>query len=198
MQKQKNGGKVLMHSKSTRVIILFAVFIMIILNAKNIFRHFYPAKYSAYIIEYSKKYNLDPFFVSAVIKVESNFNEKAKSSKNAYGLMQITEDTGKWAASKMKMTDFKVDMLYDPETNIKIGCWYLNNLSSEFKGDIELILAAYNGGRGNVQKWLKSSEHSADGKSLQYIPFKETDQYIKKVKVNYNIYKFLYKIKNNR
>lgn len=182
-----------MHRKLTGTIILLMIFVMIIINAKNILRHFYPIKYSNYIMEYSKEYKLDPFFVCAVIKTESNFNEKAKSSKNAYGLMQITGDTAKWTASKMEITDFSSDMLYDPQVNIKMGCWYLNNLSSEFKGNIKLILAAYNGGRGNVKKWLKSDEHSSDGKNLEYIPFKETDRYIKKVKVNYNIYNFLYK-----
>jgi soluble lytic murein transglycosylase len=83
-------------------------------------------------------------------------------------------------------------MLNDPEFNIRIGCWYLNNLNTEFKYNTEVVLAAYNGGRGNVQKWLKSSEHSSDGKTLKYIPFKETDKYVKKVRVNYRIYKYLY------
>lgn len=183
-----------MNFKAAKGFIIFAIFVTLILNVKNIIRYFYPIKYANYIIEYSSKYKLDPYFVSAVIKAESDFNEKAKSSKDAYGLMQITSETGKWAASKMKISDFESEMLYNPEINIKIGCWYLNDLSSEFKGNMDLVLASYNGGRGNVQKWLKNTEHSDDGKNLQYIPFKETDKYIKKVKVNYSIYKFLYKV----
>ncbi|EPS47163.1 transglycosylase SLT domain-containing protein [Clostridium botulinum CFSAN002367] len=107
--------------------------------------------------------------------------------------MQITPETGEWVAEKMGMKDFNIDDLKDPETNIKMGCWYLNNLKEEFDGNMDLVLAAYNGGRGNVQKWLKDSEHSKDGESLHYIPFKETDKYVKKVKAIYNIYRFLYK-----
>lgn len=131
--------------------------------------------------------------VAAVIKTESNFKPDAKSNKDAYGLMQITPSTAQWAAKEMGIQDYEENMLLDPEFNIKMGCWYIDNLKKEFNGDINLVLAAYNGGRGNVQKWLSSSDHSKDGKNLYYIPFKETDEYIKKVKVNYNIYKFLYK-----
>lgn len=168
------------------------IVVVLVLNVPNIIKYFYPYKYSNYIIEYSKQNNLDPLFVAAVIKTESNFNENALSNKNAYGLMQITAETAQWSSSKMGIVDFKLDMLKDPEYNIKIGCWYLNNLDKEFN-NFDLVLAAYNGGRGNVQKWLKNSNHSVDGKNLQYIPFKETDKYVKKVNVNYSIYRFLYK-----
>ncbi len=150
-------------------------------------------RYKDYIDMYARQSNLDPYFVAAVIKTESNFKKTATSKKNAQGLMQITPETGKWIAEQMKMTNFNVNDLKDTETNIKMGCWYLNNLKKEFNGNMDLVLAAYNGGRGNVQKWLKDAEHSKDGENLHYIPFKETDKYVKKVKVVYNIYKFLYK-----
>ena len=78
-----------------------------------------------------------------------------------------------------------------------MGCWYLNNLSKEFNGDTELILAAYNGGRGNVNKWLSNGEYSKDGKALHKIPFKETEEYVRKVKFSYNIYKYLYNLEKN-
>ncbi len=166
--------------------------LILLMNAKNIIKHFFPLKYSENIIKYSYKYELDPYLVAAVIKTESNFNKEAKSNKNAYGLMQITPDTAEWAAEKMSIKNFNTSMLKDAEFNINMGCWYLDNLKEEFDNNIELVLAAYNGGRGNVQKWLKNEEHSVDGKKLNYIPFKETDKYVKKVKVNYNIYKYLY------
>ncbi len=162
------------------------------MNARNIIKFFYPLKYSECIVKYSYKYKLDPYLVSAIIKTESNFNKDAKSNKNAYGLMQITPDTAKWAAEKMNIKNFNVEMLNDADFNISMGCWYLSNLKEEFNDNMELVLAAYNGGRGNVQKWLKNSEHSSDGKNLHYIPFKETDKYVKKVKVNCNIYERLY------
>lgn len=167
--------------------------IIAIFSAKSVIRYYFPLKYSDYIVKYSKEYGLDAYFVMAVIKTESNFKRNVKSNKNAIGLMQITPDTAKWAAEKMNITDFQEGMLYDPEFNIRMGCWYLNDLKMEFNNNMKLVLAAYNGGRGNVQKWLSDSEHSTDGENLDYIPFKETDKYIKRVEVNYRIYKFLYK-----
>lgn len=174
------------------IIVLIFIVIIVLLNINNIMQYFYPLKYENYIVKYSKQYGLDPLLVAAIIKTESNFNPDAKSSKNAYGLMQITDSTADWAAEKMEIQNFKPDMLYDPETNIKMGCWYLHELSTEFNGNMDVILAAYNGGRGNVQRWLNDYSHSKDGKSLSYIPFRETDKYVKRVNVNYKIYKKLY------
>ncbi|WP_333859958.1 lytic transglycosylase domain-containing protein [Clostridium sp.] len=179
--------------KSKMRIVAVVLIIIAIFSAKSMVRYYFPLKYSNYIVKYSKEYSLDVYLVIAVIRTESNFKRYVKSNKNAIGLMQITPDTAKWAAEKMNIADFNEDMLYDPEFNIRMGCWYLNDLKTEFNDDMKLVLAAYNGGRGNVQKWLKNSEHSTDGKNLDYIPFQETDKYIKKVEVNYRIYKYLYK-----
>src|SRR3712207_9066519 len=73
-----------------------------------------------------------------------------------------------------------------------MGCWYIDNLKKEFNNNIKLVLAAYNGGRGNVKKWLKNKENSRNGIDLHYIPFKETDKYVKRVEVSQKIFEFLY------
>lgn len=152
----------------------------------------YPYEYKEFVDKHSKEYNLDPLFVLAVIKAESNFDSDAKSYKDAHGLMQLTDDTARWASKEMQIEQYDVSMLMDPEFNISMGCWYIDNLYKEFN-NLDLVLAAYNGGRGNVNKWLNDYQYSKDGKMLDYIPFKETDKYVKRVKVNYNIYKFLYR-----
>jgi soluble lytic murein transglycosylase len=169
------------------------VIILAVLNIPNIVRYYFPLYYSPYIESYSKQYSLNPYLVAAVIRTESNFRTDAKSHKDAYGLMQITLSTGEWAASEMKLDSFSAEKLQEPEYNIRMGCWYLDNLKKEFGANMDLVLAAYNGGRGNVQKWLADTDHSLDGKSLYYIPFKETDKYVKRVKAYYNVYKILYK-----
>lgn len=168
----------------TFFIILFIGFIKI--------KDIYPLKYYNYVDKYSTMYDLDKFLVLSVIKAESNFDKNAVSHEGARGLMQITPSTGEWIAEKMNLIEFSVDKLYDPEINIFMGCWYLNNLRKEFKDNYVLVLSAYNAGRGNVNKWLKNEEYSLDGKNLDYIPFKETELYIKKIKFNYNVYKYLY------
>jgi soluble lytic murein transglycosylase len=175
-----------------RSFVLIAL-VLVVFNLTKIARMFFPLYYTTHIIKYSKEYKVSPYLVAAVIKTESNFIPNAKSSKDANGLMQITTATGEWAAKEMKVNNFSSEMLMEPEFNIKMGCWYINNLKKEFNDNTDLVLAAYNGGRGNVQKWLADLNHSKDGQNLYYIPFKETDKYVKKVKVNYNIYRFLYK-----
>ncbi|WP_373898957.1 lytic transglycosylase domain-containing protein [Haloimpatiens sp. FM7315] len=180
--------------RKIKVIVLFMLIVLAvgILNIEKIAKGIYPYKYNSYIEMYSDKYKVDPYLVLAIIKAESNFDENAKSHRNAIGLMQLTPETAEWISIKLKMKDFSEDILYKPEINISMGSWYVNDLKKEFKNNLDLMLAAYNAGRGNVGKWLKDSNYSDDGKKLKYIPFKETDKYVKKVKVNYNIYKSLY------
>lgn len=153
----------------------------------------YPLAYKDYINEYSRKYNIDPFLVSAIINVESRYDKNAVSHKDARGLMQIGAKTGKWASEELGIEDYHENMLFDPKSNIQIGTWYLNNLNSEFKNNLDLVLAAYNAGSGNVQKWRMDKNYSMDGEKLHKIPFKETEEYLKKVKSNYKIYKIIYK-----
>lgn len=175
------------------LILILAIFILSLSMMYFAIRIMYPLKYKDTIVEYSKKYDLDPYLVAAVIRTESGFRPKAKSNKNAMGLMQLTDSTAEWVAKEMGIKDFNIEDLNNPERNISMGCWYLENLNKEFKYDSNLVLAAYNAGRGNVNKWLKDDRYSNDGVTLEFIPFKETDKYVKKVDVNYKIYKFLYK-----
>ena len=141
-----------------------------------------------YVEFYSKEYNLDENLVYSIIKAESKFKEDAVSRKGAKGLMQIGDGTRDWAAEELKLE--KVD-IFKPQDNIRIGCWYLNRLYREF-GDLDLVIAAYNGGSGNVKKWLADEEFSSDGENLETIPFKETASYVEKVKYNYEMYKKIY------
>lgn len=154
----------------------------------------YPLEYKDIVQVYSKEFDIDPFLVFAIIKAESNFKPEAVSSKNARGLMQISEGTGKWGAEKLHLDDYSGEKLFDPQINIRIGCWYLSVLFGEFN-DLNLVITAYNGGSGNVTGWLNDRSLSADGKTLDKIPFKETEQYLKKVNNYYSIYKRLYESK---
>lgn len=176
------------------LVLIFTIIILVwISNYKNeILKIFYPLNYSNYVFENSQKYDLDPYLVFAIIKAESGFNKNAQSSQGAKGLMQITDSTGEWIAKQLKYDDHSIADLYNPEYNIRMGCWYLNSLIKQFDGDTALAIAAYNAGSGNVQKWLNNYEHSKDGKSLHKIPFGETDRYVIKVKRDYNIYKHIY------
>ena len=154
-------------------------------------KYIYPYEYKEYVEKYSNEYNLDPLLVLSVIKTESKFKEDSTSSKGAKGLMQIMDSTGQWISSNVEISYFLPHMLYNPEINIMMGCWYLNNLIEQF-GNVDTALAAYNAGSGNVNEWLKDGEYSKDGETLYNIPFAETKKYVDKIKVSYKMYKYLY------
>ncbi len=106
--------------------------------------------------------------------------------------MQLVPATASWTADKIGLSPFDDTMLFDPEVNIRLGCWYLGYLRRQFPEDIELVLASYNGGIGNVKKWLANKNYSKDGLSLDYIPFNETRNYVATVIKTMEIYKNLY------
>ena len=114
----------------------------------------YHSKLSELIVYESKKYGYDPLFLTAVIITESSFNNYARSSKGALGLMQIRPSTGKELASEVNVKWNGSSSLYDPETNIILGAYYLNKLFIDF-GDLGLALEAYNHGPSRLKRYLK-------------------------------------------
>lgn len=145
----------------------------------------YPVAYADIIVKYAEQNDLDPYLVMGVVKQESNFVPEAHSGI-AGGLMQLTEETAEWNANQLGITDYDY---MDPETNVRFGCHYLKYLIDKYDGNIDTALAAYNGGMGNVEKWLKDSDCSDDGKTLKYIPFGETRHYVRKVNEYWHDYK---------
>lgn len=175
------------------------VILFIIIMALYSFRFFilpeyiFPKKFSDYVEKYSAEYNVDENLVYAVIHSESGFEIDALSHKEAKGLMQITESTGAWAAEKIGIEDFEISKLYDPDTNIRIGCWYLAELLKQFDGSVSTAIAAYNAGNGKVSEWLSNEKYSSDGITLDTIPYEETLNYVKRVTLIHKIYEYLYK-----
>lgn len=166
---------------------------LIIITISILISALYPIGYKDYINKYSKEYSIDPFLIASIINVESKYNKNAISSKNARGLMQIGPSTGQWASEVIGIESYNADLLFDEETNIKIGIWYLNQLNKEFDNNLDLVLAAYNAGSGNVKKWLQDKKYSDSGDDLHTIPFKETNNYLKRVKWNHLVYSNVYK-----
>lgn len=146
------------------------------------------------IEKYAGEYNLDPAYVCAIVLNESSFRADAESGVGARGLMQVMPDTALWVAGKLGRTNFQPDQLFQPETNIQFGCWYLNYLSQLFSGDPVLVTSAYHAGQGTVKSWLQDKALSADGISipLESLPDGPTKSYAKKVTSDYGIYKALF------
>lgn len=192
-RKKKGGGRKLRILVVTRRLVA-AIILGLLLLVPPVARSLYPLKYAEHIVTFATEQQLDPYLVAAVIHVESRFRPDSLSSKGARGLMQIMPDTGRWVAEQMGLTSFEPDDLFDPVINIRIGTWYLADLHRAFQGNPTLVLAAYNGGRGNVRRWIASYEAGSSEGPMPWseIPFPETRSFVQKVMVTYWIYKLFY------
>jgi len=156
-------------------------------------KYLYPFPYRDIVHQYALQKDLDPFLVAGVIRTESKFNTQARSPKGALGLMQMMPETAKWVAEQMDFpSDFDTSQLENPEINIRMGTWYLSSLKKEFKGNEVLILAAYNGGRGNVKQWMGRYDWTIAFDDVEKIPFLETREYVNKVLYSKKRYQELY------
>jgi soluble lytic murein transglycosylase len=139
----------------------------------------YPLHYSEYVRVHAQEHNLDPALLAAVIYQESKFDSSAKSSSGAIGLMQLTPATARGIAIRTGGHAFRTNDLYNAEINIRYGAWYLDNLFKKY-GSEKLVLAAYNAGQGNVDRWRAAHED---------IQFAETRAYVKRVEHLKSVYR---------
>jgi soluble lytic murein transglycosylase len=152
---------------------------------------FYPLAYWDIIVQESKARNLDPYQVAGLIRQETIFTTRARSSANAYGLMQVVVPTGRLTARKYGVNrEITVESLYEPRLNIQLGTAYLRDQIDKF-GRIEYVAAAYNAGPGRVVQWKASLPLEID-EWAEAVPFKETRGYVQGVVRNRLQYLRLY------
>ncbi len=142
----------------------------------------YPLRYQQIVRGHAAHYGLDPAFLAAVIYTESKFDASARSDSGAVGLMQLTPETARGIALRTGGHAFTVSDLDDPEINVRYGAWYLQHLFERYHEE-RLVLAAYNAGQGNVDRWL-----AAGGE----IGFPETRAYVDRVERVQRIYRDAY------
>ena len=157
---------------------------------KLMIKKLYKKDYSEYVSKYAEEYDIDENLIYALIKAESNFNEKAVSHQNAKGLMQLMQSTAQDLAnrSQIKLTQ---DNILEPDININLGTQYIALLLNKYDS-IEVALAAYNAGSGNVDRWIKNGTIKSDGSDIENVPYKETNTYVRKIMRNYKMYNELY------
>ena len=151
----------------------------------------YHIAYTELIARYAAEYALDPYLVTAIMRCESSNDPDAVSKKGAIGLMQIMPETGAWIAGKFDES-YVDGCLFDPETNIRYGCWYLGYLLRRYDGDKTCSTAAYHSGQGTVDGWLKDPQYSTDGRTLNIIGGPRANTYVGRVLEYYEKYKQLY------
>ncbi len=152
----------------------------------------YPDEYDEYVSEYSGNYNIDKNFIYAIIKTESNFNEKAQSEVGARGLMQIMEDAYEWV--KFRISDDReltYDQMFEPQYNIEYGCFMLGYYYEKY-GCFELAAAAYHSGMGSVDGWISDGIIDPDDLDVSDIPSDKTRHYVRKVMKAFDAYNNLY------
>ena len=172
------------------LIIIFSVFIL----KDKILKMIYPKTYSEIISTYAEEYDVEENLIYAVIKAESNFDNSAVSNKSAIGLMQIGEETEIDVATRNNIeidSENIEEELLDIDNNIHIGTRYLSMLLAQY-GNVEVALAAYNAGIGTVDNWIEKQIIQADGTDIENIPYKETNNYVRKILRDYDVYNYLY------
>ena len=143
----------------------------------------YPLEYRDLIEKYAGKYGLNPALVASIILNESSFRPDAESFSGPRGLMQIGPDTAAWIAGKLDFPDYSFERMYDPETNILFGCWYLDYLGKMYNGNTICVVSAWHAGQWKVMQWLADPAISEDGKTIAMdkLPDGLTLRYTKRV-----------------
>ncbi len=139
-----------------------------------------PLRHEETIRKQAHEKQLDPSLIAGVIYAESKFNDST-SSAGALGLMQLLPSTADFIAERSGGTRFTTADLSTPEINIAYGSWYLRYLLDRYDGDEVLALAAYNGGMGNVDRWVADARSRGERLNVADIPFPETRAYVGRV-----------------
>jgi soluble lytic murein transglycosylase len=140
-----------------------------------------PLRHEDIIRQQARDKDLDPALIAAVIYAESHFRDGQTSAAGAEGLMQVTPATARMIARKSGGVAFTVRDLGTPQVNIAYGAWYLRYLMQRYAGNETFALAAYNGGEGNVDRWIAAAEGRNEALTIAAIPFSETRTYVQRV-----------------
>ena len=140
-----------------------------------------PLRHEDIIRQQADQKGIDPALIAGVIYAESHFRDGQVSAAGAQGLMQLTPETARYIARKSGGVAFKVDDLGTPQVNIAYGAYYLRYLMKRYGDNENFALAAYNGGEGNVDRWIAKARAKDEALTIDAIPFAETRAYVTKV-----------------
>lgn len=154
--------------------------------------YLYPRPYWGDIQLFSKEKQMDPYLVIALIRQESAFNPKAKSSANAMGLMQMIPPVAELEATKANISNFQIDSLYSPTMALRLGVQHLRSLIDRFQDSWVPSIGSYNAGFEPMDKWLKVYQSEYPAAFIERISYTETRNYVKSILRNYINYQRIY------
>jgi len=141
-------------------------------------------RYDSLVVKVARENGLDPRLVAAVIWTESRFDPTRVGRAGEIGLMQVTETAAREWATASGLTNFSENDLFEPETNLRAGCWYLaralRNWARSKDDPLPYALAEYNAGPGNARRWEDSAR--TNGKPfLESVTYPGTRRYVRDI-----------------
>jgi peptidoglycan lytic transglycosylase len=152
----------------------------------------YPAPYRDAFERYAPAAGVDPRLVLSLARQESRFNPAVKSAASARGLLQFIPETAQTLANEEGMKGFELDDVYMPEVAVRLAVRYVADLLKLFPNNPHAVLAAYNTGERNVERWIARARSSDVDRLVTEIAIPETKDYVAKVMNSYRAYSLLY------
>ena len=152
----------------------------------------YPAPYKDAFDRYSPAARVDPRLVLSLARQESRFNPSVKSAASARGLLQFIPETAQTLADEEEIKGFELDDVYMPEIAVRLAVRYVADLLKLFPDNPHAVLAAYNTGEKNVERWIARARSSDVDRLVTEIAIPETKDYVAKVMNSYRAYTLLY------
>jgi peptidoglycan lytic transglycosylase len=152
----------------------------------------WPRAFGQWVSTATREFAFDPALVWAIMREESAYRAQVSSPAGALGLMQLMPATGGRVAGELGVTGFVAERLYDPETNIRLGTYYLRSLIERFDGSRALAIASYNAGPEAVGRWLSKDSEIKPDAFVESVTYGETRRYLRRVLRSYRVYQLLY------
>jgi soluble lytic murein transglycosylase len=152
----------------------------------------WPRAFGEWVDGATREFAFDPALVWAIMREESAYRAQVSSPAGALGLMQLMPATGGRVAGELGLTGFVTERLYDPETNIRLGTYYLRSLYERFGRSRPLAIASYNAGPEAVGRWLQKDSGVKPDVFVESVTYGETRRYLRRVQRSYRMYQLLY------
>ncbi|HTO52518.1 MAG TPA: transglycosylase SLT domain-containing protein [Myxococcota bacterium] len=152
----------------------------------------WPRAFGQWVSGATHEFSFDPALVWAIMREESAYRAQVSSPAGALGLMQLMPQTGGRVAGELGLSGFVTERLYDPETNIRLGTYYLRSLFERFDGSRALTIASYNAGPEAVGRWLEKNAQAKPDAFVESVSYGETRRYLRRVLRSYRVYQLLY------